>query len=176
MKLHLGCFDKKIPKFVNIDIRNDVNPDVVDNIFTLSKFKDNSADLIYACHCLEHLDHKNSLLALQRWYEILKVNGIVRIAVPNMERIFSHYMYYHDLTYTYSALWGSQRHEHDYHKHGWDFNTLKEDLENAGFKDVRYYDWRKTEHSDIDDYSQAYHPHMDKENGMLMSLNIEATK
>lgn len=46
----------------------------------------------------------------------------------------------------------------------------------AGFKDVRRYDWRQTEHKDYDDFSQAYIPHMDKENGLLISLNIEATK
>ena len=46
----------------------------------------------------------------------------------------------------------------------------------AGFKDVRRYDWRQTEHKDYDDFSQAYIPHMDKENGLLISLNVEATK
>jgi hypothetical protein len=28
----------------------------------------------------------------------------------------------------------------------------------------------------MDDYSQSYLPHMDKENGTLMSLNLEAVK
>ena len=28
----------------------------------------------------------------------------------------------------------------------------------------------------IDDYSQSYYPHMDKEDGKLMSLNVEAVK
>jgi len=31
-------------------------------------------------------------------------------------------------------------------------------------------------HQHIDDFSQGYLPHMDKINGMIMSLNIEATK
>ena len=34
----------------------------------------------------------------------------------------------------------------------------------------------RLKHSDIDDYSQAYIPHMDKDNGTLMSLNVEAIK
>ncbi|HAI38830.1 MAG TPA: methyltransferase, partial [Maribacter sp.] len=38
------------------------------------------------------------------------------------------------------------------------------------------YDWRQTEHAKFDDHSQAYIPHMDKENGTLISLNIEAVK
>jgi hypothetical protein len=53
---------------------------------------------------------------------------------------------------------------------------LKEDLEAAGFVGVRRYDWRKTEHADIDDYSRAYYPHMDFDNGFLLSLNVEADK
>ena len=53
---------------------------------------------------------------------------------------------------------------------------ITELLIDSGFSDIKEWDWRKTEHSDIDDYSQAYLPHMDKENGLLMSMNIEATK
>jgi hypothetical protein len=37
-------------------------------------------------------------------------------------------------------------------------------------------DWRATEHAGIDDYSQAYFPHMDKEFGIQVSLNVEARK
>ena len=44
------------------------------------------------------------------------------------------------------------------------------------FVNVRRYDWRQTIHKDYDDHSQAYYPHMDKENGLLMSLNVEADK
>jgi hypothetical protein len=57
-----------------------------------------------------------------------------------------------------------------------DFPTLEKALLDVGFKEVAVYDWRKTEHSDLDDYSQAYYPHMDKENGKLLSLNVEARK
>lgn len=175
-KLNLGCYNKKMHGFCNVDIREDVNPDVVDDIFKLSTFNNRTVDLIYACHVLEHLDAKESMVALARWYEVLKEGGKVRIAVPNMEKVFAHYFYYRDLKALNSALWGSQRHPYDYHKHGWTFETLKADLESVGFKDVALYDWRKTEHSFVDDYSQAYVPHMDKEHGELMSLNVEATK
>ena len=51
-----------------------------------------------------------------------------------------------------------------------------EDLKSIGFKNVIKYDWRKTEHAMFDDHSQAYIPHMDKETGILMSLNIECYK
>ena len=50
------------------------------------------------------------------------------------------------------------------------------DFKNIGFKFVERWDWRKTEHSDVDDFSQCYLPHMDKDNGMMMSLNIKGIK
>jgi len=71
---------------------------------------------------------------------------------------------------------GRQDYLYNIHYNIFDFKTLSSDLIESGFKDVRKYDWRKTEHALIDDYSQAYIPHMDKENGILNSLNVEATK
>ena len=49
-------------------------------------------------------------------------------------------------------------------------------LESVGFVNVRWWDHRKTEHADCDDFSQSYYPHMLKASGRLMSLNLEATK
>ena len=63
-----------------------------------------------------------------------------------------------------------------YHRTCYDFKSLKTLLENNGFTDVSVYDWRGTEHSHIDDHSQAYLPHMDKEHGTLISLNVECKK
>jgi predicted SAM-dependent methyltransferase len=176
VKLHLGCYDRKIHGFVNIDIREDVNPDVVDDVFKLKKFEKNSVDLIYACHVLEHADYVDSELAMRRWFEILKPGGRLRLAVPDMEAHFAHYYYHKDLRLLHSTFWGSQKHPYDYHKNGWDYKKLQEDLKNVGFRDIMRYNWRETEHFHIDDYSQTYFPHMDKESGKLMSLNVEAIK
>ena len=176
IKLNLGCYDRKIPYFTNVDIRSDVNPDLVDDVFKLEKVQNNSVDLIYACHVLEHADYKESELALARWFEVLKPGGVLRLAVPDMEAHFAHYYYHRDLRLLHSTFWGSQRHPYDYHKNGWDYKKLCEDLINTGFCDIRRYDWRETEHFYVDDYSQTYYPHLDKTNGKLMSLNVEATK
>jgi hypothetical protein len=106
----------------------------------------------------------------------LEPNGILRIAVPDIEKVFDHYREYKDLRILRGFLWGGQSHGFNYHYCGWDFKTLKEDLTLIGFKDIKLYNWRETEHSHIDDFSQCYLPHMDKENGLLMSLNVEARK
>jgi len=55
-------------------------------------------------------------------------------------------------------------------------HVLEHFLRRGGFAEARRRDWRRTEHAEVDDYSQAYLPHLDRENGQLMSLNLEAVK
>ena len=63
-----------------------------------------------------------------------------------------------------------------YHKTTYDFNSLENLLIDLGLKEIKKYDWEDTEHSKFDDHSQAYIPHMDKDNGTLISLNVECKK
>jgi predicted SAM-dependent methyltransferase len=178
MKLHLGCGKRRFPGYVHVDIRQEINPEVIDDVFKLEKFENDSAEIIYNSHVLEHVDRQGSYEALKRWYDVLKPGGILRVSVPDMEAVFEHYVYHRDLKILYAFLWGSQKYEkYDYHYHGWDFKTLKEAMEMTGFKDVQLWDWRETyPNNEIDDYSRAYLPHMDFEKGRLMSLNMQGTK
>jgi len=176
LKLHLGCGMKKIHGFINVDALAEVNPDSRQDVFTLPEIEPNSVDLLYACHVLEHSNRKNCHQVIERWLEVLKPGGILRVAVPDIDKAVKRYLSYGDLHEVSGFFWGGQRNEYDHHGIGFDFKSLKADLENAGFADVKRYDWRETDHAYVDDYSQAYLPHMDKQNGMLMSLNMEATK
>ena len=63
-----------------------------------------------------------------------------------------------------------------FHKTTYDFDSLSSLLTQCNFSQVNYYNWKDTEHAEYDDHSQAYIPHMDKENGTLISLNVEAVK
>ena len=51
-KLNLGCSERKIHGFINIDSREEVNPDVVGDVTDLDSIdiKNSSVDLIYASH------------------------------------------------------------------------------------------------------------------------------
>ncbi|MEI6415684.1 MAG: hypothetical protein WCP34_15685 [Pseudomonadota bacterium] len=53
---------------------------------------------------------------------------------------------------------------------------LTHELQGLGFRQVRRWDWNTTDHVEVDDYSQAYLPHMDKQHGTLISLNLEAVR
>ena len=176
VKLNLGCGNRKIYGFTNVDINPNVRPDIVDDIVHLYQFKAKTIDLIYVSHTFEHLDYNECVLAANRWYEVLKDGGILRLAVPDLDKICAHFLLHHNLKVARSFLWGGQKNQYDYHKSGWTFDTLGGLLRTKGFKKVCKYNWNETEHSYVDDYSQAYLPHMDKVNGILMSLNIEATK
>ena len=177
IKLNLGCRNKKLPGFINIDICEDTKPDVVDNAFTLKKFQWESVDLIYSSHMLEHLNYAESFKALSRWHFLLKKGGVLRLSVPDLEVIFAHCLYYKNLSDMMHLLYGDQSTEFEYHKMGWTFDTLKIDLECMGFEDIKRWNWRTTEpHSYIDDYSQSYWPHMSKTDGRLLSLNVECKK
>jgi len=181
-KLNLGCGDRKLHGFINIDARNDMDPDVVYNIAKIhEKFQD--VDLIYSCHVLEHFPTQAFLFqpitwreVLTNWHKTLKPGGILRLSVPDIKAACEYYLETNDFDSVKTLFYGGQKYDFDFHYHGWSFNTLKEALEEVGFGEVKQYDWRKTEHFYVDDYSQAYLPHMDKINGKLMSLNLQAIK
>jgi|694.fasta_scaffold58393_8 predicted SAM-dependent methyltransferase len=176
IKLHLGCGNKHIDGFINIDIRKVEGVDIVDDVTKLESFSDNTIDLIYVSHVLEHFGRFEYTQILEKWYKLLKPQGTLRIAVPDFEKIVEHYLENKNLFILRGLLYGGQDYAENFHYCTWDFQTLSDDLTNIGFSSIKRYNWQDTEHFFIDDYSQSYLPHMDKKNGKLMSLNIEAIK
>tara|TARA_B100002051_G_scaffold272167_1_gene308301 strand:- start:323 stop:874 length:552 start_codon:yes stop_codon:yes gene_type:complete len=177
-KIHLGCGDKYIDGFVHIDLLDLDHIDYVADARDLSFIPDDSAKLLYASHVLEHFGREELLPLLIEWHRVIKADGILRIAVPDFKAVVE--VYKHDPSYQLSDLiglvCGGQKNEFDFHKTIFDEQYLTTFLKKVGFKKVSKWDWRDTEHSHVDDYSQAYLPHMDKENGNLMSLNLQAHK
>jgi len=175
-KLHLGCGNIHIDGYINIDCRYQPGVDKVDNIKFLRSFGKESIDVIYACAVLEHFTRWEYESILSRWHELLKPKGILRISVPDFDATIKHYVKHEDLKALIGIFYGGQDYENNFHHYIWNFKTMKEDLLKVGFKRVYKYDWRKTEHSHIDDFSQSFLPHMDKEDGQLMHLNVESIK
>lgn len=183
--MHLGCGKRYIPGFVHIDLADYPHIDYKSDISDLSIFEDESVDLIYCCHALEYFDKQEAQeRVLPEWHRVLKRGGMLRVAVPDFEAIAEVYLKYKDLEHKgiLGPLYGkmtvktTEGEKTIYHKTVYDFESLKKTIESAGFKNIRRYDWRQTIHKDYDDVSQAYIPHMDKEHGILISLNVEAEK
>jgi predicted SAM-dependent methyltransferase len=173
LKLHLGCGDKILPDFINIDIQDYPGVDKVTSVSRLDDYADKSVDLIYACHILEHFKKNETLAVVKEWHRVLKIGGILRVCVPDFRAITEVYLKHKKIM---GAVNGGQRDDFDIHYNTFDYASLEDLLLQAKFNSVRRYDWRNTSHAVYDDYSQAYYPHMDKDNGLLISLNMEATK
>jgi len=178
VKLHLGCGPRHIPGFVHVDAQPAPHVDIVGPVERLT-MGDNSVSLIYASHVLEHFGRHAYKTVLKEWFRVLKPGGVLRLSVPDFAACAA--IYYESglvdgLTGLVGLIVGGQRNEHDFHKMIFDEDFLRRELLDIGFREVRRWDWRATEHTSIDDFSQAYIPHLNKENGKLMSLNLEAIK
>jgi predicted SAM-dependent methyltransferase len=103
----------------------------------------------------------------------LRPGGILRISVPDFAQLCKVYQKHERLDMVIGALFGRGDYLYNIHYNVFDFESLRDVLKKTGFENIHRYEWRDTEHADVDDYSQAYIPHMDKENGTLISLNIE---
>lgn len=183
LKLHLGSGRRHIPGFVHVDLGDWPHLDHRHDIRSLPMFHDESVDLIYCCHTFEYFDQEERIAALKEWRRVLSPGGLLRLAVPDFEALIAVYRETGQLERILGPLYGRIDISGPdgtklwlFHKTTYDFNTLQRVLEQGGFTDVRRYDWRQTEHKDHDDFSQAYVPHMDKEHGRLISLNVEANK
>lgn len=176
MKLHLGCGKRFIPGYVHIDAIDYPHVDHAASIDNLSFIADDSVDVIYTCHVLEHFKRRDTVRVLREWHRVLRAGGVLRTSVPDFARLAEVYQRFQDLDQVIGPLFGRQDYLYNIHYNVFDRATLERSLTEAGFVDVRPYDWRTTDHAAVDDYSQAYIPHMDKENGVLISLNLEATK
>ena len=176
MKLHVGCGNVILPGWINLDIEKLPGVDIQDDIRTLEEIEDNSCDLIYASHVLEHVGRNEFGNVLRVWNKKLKVNGVLRLAVPDFEKAINWYRKTGSILDIVGLVSGGQKSDFDYHKMIYDKKHLTETLEKCGFTNIHEWNWKETEHCTYDDYSQSYLPHMDKENGMLMSLNLQANK
>ncbi len=146
-------------------------------------FKDGSVELIYASHVLEYFDRQQAASVLVEWHRVLMPQGVLRLALPDLQGLTEVYHQTGELNNILGPLYGrmvveigTDGQQIIYHRTVYDFPSLKRLLEESGFTNVQRYDWRQTIHKNYDDFSQAYFPHMDKEHGLLISLNVEAIK
>jgi predicted SAM-dependent methyltransferase len=179
INLHLGCGKRVLPGFVHIDLADYPHIAHRRDIRDLSFLPDGYAALIYSCHSFEYFDRHEAVAVLREWNRVLRLGGVLRLAVPDFEALLEVYRRSDDLSRVLGPLfgrWEINPGQLIYHRTVYDFNSLSTLLTANGFGQVRRYDWRQTIHRDFDDHSQAYFPHMDKENGLLISLNVEAIK
>ena len=140
IKLHLGCGERYLPGFCHIDIRKFPHIDYVASIDKLDMFEDDSVNLIYASHLLEHFSRNKTEEVLKEWHRVLKRGGIIRLAVPDFEKLINVYQETKDIKLILGPLFGKQDYLENTHYMVFDYNLLSEVLEKVGFKNIRKWD------------------------------------
>ncbi|WP_374659987.1 methyltransferase domain-containing protein [Inhella sp.] len=182
MKLHLGCWHRHIPGFVHVDLCDYPHIDHKAGIDALPFIADGTAELIYCSHAFEYFDRQEAPRVLAEWHRVLKPGGLLRLAVPDFEALIEIYRETGAIERVLGPLYGRMEIATPggprclYHRTCYDEKSLAALLLAHGFQGAERWDWRATEHAQIDDHSQAYFPHMDKANGRLVSLNLQARK
>lgn len=111
-------------------------------------YDDNSVDLIFTSHLIEHLSKEEGLFFLKECYRVLKPGGVIRIATPAANFLMKDYLnrkireYKHinkgveeaetDLEALLTLLFSG-------HKYVYDYETLYNAMKKAGFNKI----WRK---------------------------------
>ena len=87
VKLNLGCGDKILEGYVNIDTvssRAGKQPDVNADMCDLSKIKSFAADEILAVHFVEHFYYWEVIPLLKSWRRLLKPGGKLILECPTL--------------------------------------------------------------------------------------------
>lgn len=176
LRLHLGCGKIDHPGFVNIDARPRRNVHYVQAVDRLSRFRDGSVDLVYACHVLEHFSHLRVPAVLKEWGRVLKPGGKLCLSVPDFDRLLDIYRDSgRDVNSIINALMGGQEYPYNYHRVIFTRDYLGKLLLAAGFR--RVYEWTPDDGGighDVNDWSRR--PLMVNGHPYPVSLNLEAEK
>ncbi len=87
VRLNLGCGDKLLKGYTNVDVapsRRGLRPDVLCDLHDLSCFPDGYADEILSVHVVEHFWRWEVSDILREWVRVLKPGGRMIIECPNL--------------------------------------------------------------------------------------------
>jgi len=157
-KLNVGCGENIKTGWVNIDLQHggDLALDVRNGL----PFADNSCEVIYSEHFLEHLAYpKESIPFLEECRRVLIPGGIISVGVPDSRYVvescikdpidpdFLKKSIERDWGYPDDCRTGFDFINYHFrmggeHHFAFDFTTLKSHLERAGFRDVEKRDFQ----------------------------------
>jgi predicted SAM-dependent methyltransferase len=154
MKLDFGCGNKCKKGFLGVDIRKLDGVKFVCNSWEIDKYIEiNSVSNVFSRHFLEHLTFHQSDLTLKVWSDILKINGIVEIIVPDLDYHINQFCNMdwnspselssrcRTIDHALAGFWGWQKGKindcWDIHKSGYNFDLLKTKLAKHNFRDIQ---------------------------------------
>lgn len=135
--LNIGCGTRKVKiegcdSTVNIDLRPEVNPDLVADVFSLP-YEPESIDYIYSAHFLEHFSVMDGRRILRQFHKLLKPGGKLWTVVPNLEYACVQILKDGAPDDTSAdILYGHQEYTTNFHKNGFTKKSMRKYLEASG--------------------------------------------
>ena len=140
-------------KEIRLDIDKNVNPDIVGTLTDMKLVETGSVDAVYSSHNIEHIFPHEVPIALREFYRVLKEDGMVSIACPDLQSVCEAVVKDKLLEPLYETpegdkispidiLFGwrlpiAQGNEYMAHKGGFTYSALNSSFFEAGFK-ARY--------------------------------------
>lgn len=173
--IHLGCGDISSPEFINVDIYPASHIHYACNVKDLSIFHDEYCNLVYASHVLEHVPYNDLRKVLWEWKRILKPGGILRLSVPDFDKIIDIYKSSsRNINSVLGPLLGGQETKYNFHHSIFNSKYLSDKLREVGFEKILH--WNPEEVSNHDFHDWADRQIVIGEKSFAISLNIEAIK
>ena len=135
LKLNLGCNTRIREGYVNIDKDKYLGVDVVADVAKL-EYANNSVSEIYASHILEHFSHLRTVDILKEWHRVLEDGGILKLSVPDFDRMIKLYQKTGLVDWLTYVIWGGQEYDGAFHYCGFNESRLRKALALAGFTDI----------------------------------------
>lgn len=173
--IHLGCGFINIPGFINVDMLCAPHIHYRRNVSDLPIFNDDFADMVYACHVLEHIPRPNLEKTLWEWRRILKQGGILRLSVPDFDKLVHIYeSCSRNITHINKQLMGGQNNQFNIHYLVFNHEYLRKKLSETGFRIIREWECGEIENQDFQDMANIKIVIEGRE--FPVSLNLEAVK
>tara|TARA_R100000935_G_scaffold16940_4_gene33458 strand:- start:19498 stop:20346 length:849 start_codon:yes stop_codon:yes gene_type:complete len=90
--LNLGCGNSYHKDCINIDFTSSSEHVREHNLLNGIPLDDDSMEVVYHSHVLEHFSKKDGEELMKECNRVLKKNGIIRVAVPDLETIAKEYI------------------------------------------------------------------------------------
>jgi len=165
-KLHLGSNLTLVEGWLCSDIMPKNKQCIILDVTKKFPFNDNTFDYIYCEHLIEHLNLKEGMFMLKECFRVLRRNGHIRIATPDLEiilRLFSerdqHFgtEYIHWITDNfipemkkYDPVIAVNTTFHNWgHQFLYDFTFLKEVLTTCGYSEIERCAYNRSSDSNL---------------------------
>ena len=126
---------------------------------------------MYSAHTLEHFPRNEVESVLREWVRVTKVDGVVRLAVPDFEQAIK---VYHKTDKRIENILGltvgGQSYDYEYHYVIFDKTSLTGLMKRCGLTSIHKWAYQRVSHGDYWDYSQG------QVFEIPISLNLEGRK